>query len=787
MPALSAVVIISLSLGIGVNTVVFSWIQARVLEPIPGAPQGASVLLIEARTEAGLYNGSSWPEYRDLKDSLTVFDDVFAARMVPLYVGEPGTIERASGLLVSDNYFTALRVQPARGRFLRSDDASAPGQEPVAVISHRLWQARFQGVDVLNKTLRINGRQVTIVGVTPAEFQGTTVGLQFDAWLPAIFGPLMTNGAMNLEDRSVRGYTVMGRLKPEARKAQAQIEVDGVMRRLAETYSTTNTKVRAEVLPFSDSPRGPQRLFNSALFILQAIMLVLLLAVCGNVANLLLARASARQKEMAIRLTLGAGRLRVVRLLFAENLILALFGSGLGAIMAVWGTKALMLMPMVSGLPLRFQTSIDGLALGFAVLLGLISSLLFGLAPALHLARVEPQLVSRVAAKGSGRNRLRQTLMATQVALATVVLVVASMFFKSFRETRTVDPGFRLKGVLLAAYDGSARGADAAFSRSLAARTLDRIGALGSVQGVAISASVPLDIHGLPSRVFSLEGRARTSDGDDEALTNLVTPGYFAVMDIALLKGRDFSALLDARAPKEAIVNDEFVRRYVGAGEPLGRQLSARGGPFTIVGVVATSLYNAFGEPKTPAIYFSYKDNPQPRGEIHARAKGISEASLSTDLRAVMREIDPELAVFNLRSMGQQIDTNLIFRKIPAQMFSVLGPLLLILCATGIYAVVAYGVALRTREIGVRLALGATSRRVVLFFVAESFKVAALGAIIGWGIVLGLTLKFAPVGSFNGVLFAAVPLLLLGVAAVACWIPARRVALVEAALSLRSE
>ena len=314
MPALSAVVILSLAAGIGINTVVFSWIQARILKPIPGTPDSAAVLLIEPKSEAGMYTGASWPEFKDMREQLRSFESVFAAGMAPLYVGEPGNVERLFGLLVSDNYFSALGVTPAKGRFFAPEEVQKRGAS-VVVISHRVWATRFDhSLEIVGRTLRVNGRDLTVIGVTPPEFQGTTVGLQFDAWLPAT---LSTSPASSreIDDRSVRGYGVMGRLQRGVTRQQAQTELDAFMRGLAAAYPATNANVSGEVLPFYMSPRGPQRMLNLALAVLQGIMLLVLLAVCGNVANLLLARASARQREMGIRLSLGAKPRRIASLL----------------------------------------------------------------------------------------------------------------------------------------------------------------------------------------------------------------------------------------------------------------------------------------------------------------------------------------------------------------------------------------------------------------------------------------------------------------------------------------
>jgi len=489
---------------------------------------------------------------------------------------------------------------------------------------------------------------------------------------------------------------------------------------------------------------------------------------------------------MGIRLSLGAKPWRIASLMLTESVLLALLGAGLGALLAVWGTRGLLVLPMV-GIPLRFETSIDATALAFAMGLGALSGLLFGLVPAVHLARTDPHRAFRSGVTSGGRSRVRHTLMAVQVALAIMVLIVAGLFFNAFMESRNADPGFRRDRLLLTTYDVSGRAVDAAYSRNLARRTVERLSTIPSVEAVAISSAVPLDIHGLPSRMFAVEGHARADGEQDEALTNTVTPGYFDVMGIPMLAGTDFASLTDERAARQAIVNEEFVRRYVPAGEPLGRQVRARGGPFVIIGVVRNSIYNAFGEPPTPIIYFSYRDVPVGRGEIHLRVRTGAAASTAADVGRGMREIDAELPVFNTRSMNEHVDTNLIFRKIPAQMFSVLGPMLLVLAAVGIYAVVSYSVSLRTREIGVRVAVGATAERVVRTFVAESLSVAAAGGLIGWSIAFLVASDFLPAERMDLTVFAVVPVILMAVAAFASWVPARRAAKVDPAITLRAE
>jgi predicted permease len=789
MPALAAVVIGSLGVGIGANTIVFSWIQAVVVNPIRGVRQASNFQLIEPKSDAGMYLGASWPEYRDLRERLRALDGLIAFRMIPLYVGESGRVERSSALLVSDNYFSALGLTPTLGRFLRTDEVEKPGTAPVVVISHDYWQTRFGGsAGALGQIIRVNGADVTIVGVAPRAFKGTILALTFDFWLPATMAPVLLSGSNELTDRTSRGYTITGTLTRGAGHDQAQSETDVAMRQLAQAYPQANRNVQADVLPFWQSPRGPQKLMATSLGILQILMLLLLLAVCGNTANLVLARASSRQREMSLRLALGAGPWRVASLLLMENLLLALAGSALGGAIAFWGTTTLSAMPplRVRGIPISFETHVDAMSFAFTLALGLGCGLIFGLAPALQLARLDPQQTLRAGATTPPRSRLRNTLMALEVALAVVVLLAAGIFLRNFMLTRNEDTGFKRDGVLLAAYDLSGRNIDDGSMRTFTANLLDRVRALPGIESAAMATSVPLDIHGLPLRFFEIDGRPRTDDTQDSALANTVSPGYFTVMGLPILAGRDFADLRDAAAPPQVIVNEAFVRRYLDRLDPLGRQVDVRARKYSIAGVVRNSLYNAFGEPPTPILYFSLRDRPSPSTELHLRPRPGFDATIVSDLRRVVREIDPELPVYDIRTLSDHIEANLIFRRIPARMFMVLGPLLLLLAAIGIYAVVAYAVTLRTTEIGVRLALGATARRLVAQFVTEHLVVVGVGALAGWVLAFAVVVDVfsAPV---EPAVFAGVPLVLLAVAAVASWWPARRVTRVDPMVALRAE
>jgi len=788
MPGLASVIIVSLAIGIGVNTTIFSWIQMILFEPMPAVSGAANFLLVEPRTEAGGYPGASWLEYRDLRTQVPALRDVVASQMVPFNVGERGQTERTHGQLVSGNYFSALGLKPAIGRFIRPEEAERPGTEAVVVISYDYWQTRFRGApEAVGQKLRVNERDLIVIGVAPKEFQGTMVPLKFELWVPATMTPALLGGTRDLEDRSTRAFSLIGMLRPGATREEAQAEFRTAMAQLARDYPGASAGIGGEILPFWSAPRGPQRLLISGLAILQGVMLLLLLAVCGNTANLMLARGSTRQREMAVRVALGAGRWRIVSLVLSENMLLAFLGAGLGAAMAVWGTTALRVAPMIGAFPILFQTRVDELTLAFAILLGAACGLIFSAAPVVHLIRLDPQDGLRSSSNTPPRSRARKALMGVEVGLAMVVLIAAALFLQSFRSARQTDPRFRPEGVLLAAYDLSGRNPDESSEREFAARLLERLRSLPDVEAAAIATNVPLDLHGIPARSFTVQGRVRTEPGQDRAISNTVTPGYFKVMAIPLLEGNDFAEIGDRAAPAQAIVNEEFVRRYLNGADAIGRRIQTRGGSFAIIGVARNSLYDAFDEPPQPAVYLSYRDRPADQGEIHLRTRIGNETALTSEARAVLRDLDPMLPLYDVRTFSQHIERNLYLRRIPARMFVVLGPLLLGLAAIGIYAVVSYAVARRTREIGVRLAFGATSGRVVLQIIRENLGAISWGAAIGWVLALVISVRATTKGAINLPIFIDVPAILLSAATLACWIPARRASRIDPMAALRHE
>ena len=788
MPLVAAVVIVSLGVGIGVNLVVFSWLQAVVLKPLPGVADARHLHFVEPRAESGTYPGVSWLEYEDYRRRLRSFESLLAFRMVPFNIGAAAANERMYGQLVSGNYFNALGLRASAGRFFLADEVSRASSAGVVVISHGLAVARYGGAAAaIGQQIRVNGSDLAIVGVAPEHFQGTVLSLDFSLWVPATLAPTLLNGSRELDSRESRSYSAMGRLAAGVTTAQAKAEVEAVASELARVHPATNATITADVLTFWQAARGPQKMITGALALLQAIMLLVLLAVCANTANLMLARASTRQREVGVRIALGAGRLRIMTALLSENVLLAATGSVLGVLLARWGTDAIRAVPFIGAFPIRFQTSIDGMSLALAAMLAIGCGLAAGLAPALQLAGVDAQQAFRSASRAASRSRLRSGLMAAQVALASVVLLVAGLFFRGVAETREIDTGFRRAGVLLAAYDLSSRMPTDATARDFADRLLERLGTLPGARSAAIATQVPLDIHGLPLRSFVIEGRARPDGQPDRVITNTVSRGYFETMGIQFVGGSDFAAAEQAGRSPEVVVNEAFVQRYLPGSEPVGRTVQNRDRAYRIAGVVRNSLYESFDEAPTPIVYFSFRDRPSIAGEIHLQTTPGSETVLAADLRRAVRDVDPALPLYDVRTLEEHVEKNLFLRRIPARMFVILGPLLLALAAIGIYAVVAYAVAQRTTEIGVRIALGATSGRVVGEVVFDTLRVVAAGAALGWLAVYVVQIHVAPGRPVPMSVFAGVPVVLLLVAALACWLPAVRAARVDPMVALRHD
>jgi predicted permease len=798
VPTLTAVIVLSLAVGIGANTVVFSWIETVFLDPLPGVEHGARLMTIEPRDRSGTYLASSWLDYRDVREQQTAFREIAAVRIRALNLGgADDQDERIWAELVSDNYFALLGVRPALGRFFTPEESTRPGASAVAMISYAFWQTRFGGSPaVLGKTLRLNELAFTIVGVAPEKFKGSIVGLGFDLWVPLTMVRELVPATKDLTDRGKRPLLLLADLKPGITPKQAGAELDAIFQRLDRTYPDTNAGVSVDLMPLWRSPQGAQEMMISALGTLQVLVLLVLLVVCANTANLLLARATIRQKEIGIRLAIGAGRGRILRQLLTESVLLALLGAAGGVLLSLWGIDALYHVPTPRNLPVKLAAHLDSTGLAFSVLLGAVCGIVFGLAPALQLARGDVAAALKAGGRGSGaatHHRLRDLLVVIEVALALVVLVLAGLFLKSFGNTRTVDPGFQPNGVLLANFDLGAKGYTKDSALAFVRELLLRLRAEPGVEAATISNFVPLDLSGMLSDGLEVDGRPREPDRPDHAFYGYVDPGYFQTLGIPLVAGVDFVDLDKSQAtkPPEVIINQELASRYWPGVSPLGHKLTMDGESYEVVGVVRDGKYGTLSESPTPMAYFSIRDRFSFSNlTLQIRIKG-APLTLLPQIRHAIHDLSPSLPIRDVRTMVQHIDDNLVMLRVPARLLSVLGPLALLLAAIGIYSVLSYSVAQRTHEIGVRLALGATPRDVVAMTVRQGLQVVAVGLaaglVVAFACSLYLTALLVRVPAGDPQTFLSIPVLLLAVAALAVWLPARRAARVDPMEALRAE
>jgi macrolide transport system ATP-binding/permease protein len=793
-PGISAVIVLSLALGLGANTGVFSWIHTVALEPLPGVRDGRELVLLEQHTAGGLIQFASAAEWRDLRDQTKAFTAVAAQNITTFgFEGKTAT-ERVWGEFVTGNFFSTLGVQPVLGRVLQPKDDEA-GRPLVVVISHKFWETQFGArPDAIGRTVRLNDRSFTVVGVAPADFQGGVSALTFDLWLPQ-------GTSWNQEDRHGRYFQLLGRLRPGVSLRQANADVALVLARLEKMFPDANRGLAADVIPLWRSRVGAQALLVPTLATLQTVMVLLLLVVCTNTANLLLAQGTTRQKEIAIRLSLGAGRSRVVRQLLTESLVLALLAAGLGTLLSFWALDLINQVPKPTGMPVAIAAHLERPELVFSIGLAVVCAVVFGLAPALQTTGGDVAGALKVGGRtsgGLGRRRLQEVLVGAEIALTLVIVILAGMFLKSFEHARQVDPGFEPRRVLLGSFDLVARGYDQSRTREFPAALLDRVRALPGVEAATVATWVPLDLVFTQPEEFQLEGRPRDGELPDHTLCYETTSGYFDTLRIKLVEGRDLAAKIEDPRDAEAVVNEEFVRRYLAPGQSaLGRHLSLSGRKtaereygYRIVGVVRTGKYNTLSEAPQPMVYLSFSGRWRSRVTLFVRT-AAEPAEMYAAVKQTLHDLDPSLPLLENRTLVQHLDNAMVLRVIPAKILGVLGPLSLLLAAIGLYSVLAYAVAQRTHEIGVRMTLGASARGVVLLIMRQGMRAVAGGVLIGVALAyvasVRLSHELVQVSAGDPELFLTLPLLLAGVAWFACWLPARHAAKIDPMVALRCE
>jgi predicted permease len=798
-PGFAIVTVLIIAIGIGANTTVFSWMRSMLLNPLPGAAQPDRIVAVENLAPNGDPLTTSFLDFTDFRDHLRLLQFVTANANNVFAVGDAPRSSQVWGEMVTGNFFDLLGIQPEAGRFFSASERDdAQNAHPVVVISHVYARLHYRSPTLaIGSTLRINGTQFTIIGIAPPGFYGTHSGLQHDLWLPlTMYGQLTHTGDWMLRDRNTRNFTVLARLAPGVTLNQARSDVQALANQMAVADADSNKGIGATVLPVWQAHFSTQSILLAPVIILMGASGVVLLIVCANLANLLLARATGRQKELTIRLALGAKPQRLARQLLTETLLLAVVGSLCGLLLASWlGGALLWLVPAV-GRPVMLAAPLDTQVFAFTAALALGIAALAGFAPALHASRANLNEMlkqgTRSATAGTHSQRLRGLMVVAEMTLAVVALVGAGLFVKSFEAARAIDPGFVPDRVALAEFDFSTAAYDAKQTDSFCRRLRERLEQQPGVTAVSYDDSVQLGFRGGNWEPLEVEGYAPAPNENMKIYRDLVSPGYFDSMKIPLLQGRDFDWHDDPTTQMVMIVNQEFVRRFVANRTVIGRKVHGWGQWFTIVGVVKDTKYHRVTESPQPYFYIPIRQifRPEYGLTFHVRTSG-SVASAIAAIRRESAAIDPAITIFGAEPMTEYIAGSLFGAKIAASLLSVLSGVGLLLAAIGLYSVMAYSVAQRTAEIGIRVTLGAQPREVVRMVVSQGMVYAFIGLVAGSIIAAALarivSSALASISPADPAIYAAAAAFTIFIALVATTIPAMRAVRIDPITALREQ
>jgi putative ABC transport system permease protein len=799
-PGFTTIAVLTLSLGIGANTAIFTLLDKVLIRTLPVERPDQLVTFVE--DAGGAPAIFSYPLYAELRDRNDVFSGVVAYDQKPFSLSDGNQSERVIGQIVSGNYFAVLGVRPALGRFFLPEEDRTPGTHPVIVISHGLWQRRFGGDPaVIGKTVSLSNYRYTVVGVAPSEFTGTTRGAVNDVYVPIMMEVRPGSGRSGfLDNRNAGWLQLIGRLKPNVSREQAQAALATPVEDANKTFPGNPDKAAGQMgdpnkVFLMDGSRGHTDLVKDLSLPLKLMMGVVgfvLLIACANVANLLLARASARRKEMAVRLAIGASRWRIVRQLLTESAILAALGGGAGLLIAYWGAGLLLgFQQQTSVVPRAIDGSLanlDGRALGFTLGLSLLTGIVFGLAPALQASKSDHVAALKEETPGLGgrarRLGLRNLLVVTQVALSLVVLIGAGLCLKSLRALQAIDPGFEPAKVVTASFDLGQNGYNEARGRQFIAQLSERVAALPGVEAVSFARVVAFSDFPWVGPLIIEGSRPQPVN------TNAISPNYFHTLGAPLAQGREFTAQDAADAPLVVVVNEAAARRYWPGQEVVGKRIIRGRQVAEVVGVVRNSKEKGLTEDPRPALYLPLLQNYFPELTLHVRTATPSQSLLAA-VRREVQSLDATLPVYNLQTLAQQKDGTLYTERLAAALLTLFGLLALSLAAVGIYGVLSYAVTERTREMGIRLALGANPRDLLRLIVGQGLTLTLIGLVIGVGAAFALTRLISKllygVSATDPLTFIVIPMLLAGVALLACWLPARRATRVDPLVALRYE
>ncbi len=793
-PAVTLIVALSIALGVGANTIVFTWMQSLILNPFPTVEAADRLVGINSATANGRVSGMppiSYPTYLDWRAATQSLEQFVAYSTERFNVRSAGEVQGEAiwGQMVSGNYFDALRVRPTLGRTFYPDEEGKAA--PVAVISHKLWQRKFNGeTSVINRSMMLNGTEVTIIGVAPPGFNGLLVGLGFDLWTPVTLQPLLTSRGNRLTQRGDSWLQAFGRLRDGVTVEQAKEEMLRVSRQISEAQGETPVVLAAV-------RRLREQFLGSLLFSLFSGLLVItalvLLTACANVANLLLARAVSRQKEISIRLALGANRWQIVRQLLAESILLASMGGLLGFLLALWAKDVFALFVPPVPLPVALTINMDMRVIGFAFLITLLTAVIFGLTPALRASK--PELVAALKDEGRGAtaasSKLRNALVVAQVALSLVALICAGLFLRSLQNAQTMELGFAApEKVLLVSTDLNLAGLDETKGLATVDRLLETVRALPGVEAASFSTMVPLGFGGHSYSGTTVEGYTPPTDERISTERVIVSDDYFETMGIAIVAGRSLARQDRNATQRVVVVNETFAKRFWEGQDPIGKRLDHGAGWATVVGVAKDSLYSDLGEAPTSVVYSALPQRYATGLTLHLRTTNDPKLLIER-LRKEFAAINVNLPFLDPRTLAEHISASSFVQFIGASMLSVFGVMALTLAAIGIYGMLSYLVAQRRRELGIRLALGASPQIVMRLIIGQGLRLTLIGLLLGGGIAFLLARllqsQLVEIGAGDPLTFMMTAALVTLVALLACYLPARRAAKVDALVALRYE
>ncbi len=744
-PGFSALAILCLTLGIGANAAVFSWVEGLLFRPYPAVAHQERLFAL-AGTARGVTGATelSWQDFLDLRRSCTLCEESFVSKITgsTLSVGERA--ETARGSIVSANYFDAIGVHPILGRGFEPGDDAGSDSHPIVVISYQLWRDRFKGdPEIIGKMQRFNNVPHTVVGVAPEGFYGTFVGWAMQFWVPASMEETFESGGYKLEDRGARWIEAYVRLKPGVSRRQAQQEISAIAARLETNYPASNRGCGIGLWPLWQTPFNNAGTLLPTLEVMVAVVAFVLLIACANVGNLLLVRSFTRRHEMSVRLAIGASRVRLLKQLFTEGLILSALGTAGGLLAAYWCRHALvLLLPARSGVAMYLPGEIDERVMSWSAGICLMVTLIVGLIPALqtrHLDLAGPLKAESSGVVGArGRAWMRSGLVVFQVCLSFVLLVGAALLLESLEKIRTTSPGFSTTSVVTTSVSLVAAGYDVPRAKIFQDELIDRLSALPGVKSAALARVTPLGYGTYSSTPIAVDGYQPPPEEQPAIEYNQVSPGYFATLEIPLLSGREFARTDDENAPLVAIVNRTMMTRYWGGQDPIGRRLQVNGRWARVVGVAADSKYESMRETARPFFYVPLRQDFVRGPALHIR----TNQPLPSVLAALVREVhalDANLALYEMITLQEQVNRSTSPQLVAVTLVSILGGLALLLAGIGLYGLMSYAVAQSTRELGLRMALGASAANVLRLVISRGLKLTSGGVLFGAVAALALT------------------------------------------------